>query len=183
MKRVTLSLFLLLFTFFVFPQGSTDSTNIPVDDITGVIIYQEVVQVEGSKKELFNRGSEWLHEFFANPIYVTKTRDAASGVIKGIHQIEVIYTDEDGYKKIGGLVMYSFKIETKDGRFRYTVTDFLLKQKSRYPLEKWLETSDPNYNPQWAIYLNQINDYVRNEFAASLKESMKPQVVKEEEEW
>ncbi len=183
MKRITLLLSLILIAFFVFPQSSTDSTSIPVDDVTGLIIYQEVIDAKGSKKDLFNRSSEWLHKFFANPIYVTNTRDASSGVIKGDHQIEVIYTDSNGYKKRGGLVMYSFKIESRDGRYRYTVTDFILRQKSRYPIEKWLKTSDPNYNPQWAIYLNQINDYVRNEFAASLKESMKQKVVKEEEEW
>lgn len=184
MKKLSFIISLLMiFSISGFCQIDAEETAIPVSEKTGLITYQEVVQEEGTQRELFNRAQEWLPKFFANPVYVTRKRDAASGVIKGNHQIEITYIDDEGYKKRGGLVMYAFTIECKDNRYRYTITDFQLKQTSKYPLEKWLDKSNINYNPQWEKYLEQVDNYARNEFAKSLKEEMKPKVVVEEEEW
>ncbi len=180
-RTVTLILFAGLFL----PAAAQDTTapDIPVDEITGQIIYQEVVPEEGTKRELFNRASEWLHQFFANPVYVTKVRDASSGVIKGKHQFELEYTDDDGNIRKGAMIIYDFRIECRDGRYRYTIDNLLRKQASRYPLERWLDKTDPYYNSQWEAYLEQVDHYIRNDFAASLKEAMEPEPVIEEEEW
>lgn len=183
MKKTVSLIIAIVISFVLFSQEDSASVNIPVDENTGLIIYQEVFQEEGSKKELFNRASEWLHQYFANPVHVTKVRDASSGIIKGRHQFELFYEDNDGNKKRAGMVLYSFKIEARDGRYRYTLDELLLRQQSRYPLEKWLDTSDPNYNPQWKEYLQQLDDYVRKDFVPSLQEAMKPKVAVEEEEW
>jgi len=184
MKKLSILISLLIvFTLNAYCQLDSTDSQIPVSEKTGLITYQEVIQEEGTRRELFNRAQEWLHQFFANPVYVTKKRDAASGVIKGRHQIELTYIDDDGYKKIGGMVMYSFNIECRDGRYRYTITDFQLKQTSKYPLEKWLDKSNINYNPQWEKYLEQVDDYCRNEFGKTLQEAMEPKEVIEEEEW
>lgn len=157
--------------------------NIPVDETTGLITYREVVEVEGSKDDLFNRSIYWLNEFYTNPVAVTKVRDQATGVIKGQHQFRVYYTDENGYKKDAGHVMYDFMVEFKEGRYRYTVTDFLLRKASRYPVEQWLNKSDPLYNERWDEYLRQIDSYMRDQWIASLKNKMLPEEVVEEEEW
>ena len=183
MKKTISLIFVIFITFSLISQEDTTSLNIPVDEATGLITYQEVIQEEGTKQTLFNRASEWLHQYFANPVYVTKVRDASSGIIKGRHQFELFFTDEDGYEKRAGMVLYSFKIESRDGRYRYTIDELMLRQQSRYPLEKWLDKSDPNYNPQWGVYLEQIDGYVHDNFVPSLKEAMKPKVVIEEEEW
>ncbi len=183
MKKAISLIFALLFAFTLFSQEDSTSLNIPVDETTGLIIYQEVFQEEGSREDLFNRASEWLHQYFANPLYVTKVRDASSGVIKGRHQFELFFEDKDGIKKRAGMVLYSFKIESRDGRYRYTIDELMLRQQSRYPLENWLDKSDPNYNPQWEEYLGQVNSYVLEKFVPSLQEAMKPKAVVEEEEW
>ncbi len=183
MKKKLFIFIILMVQFPIFAQEKSPSLDIPVDETTGMIVYREVVVEEGSKKELFNRASEWLHQFFANPIHVTKVRDAASGVIKGKHQFRLINTNKDGSETKSAVILYSFKIEAKDARYRYTVDNFLLKRESRYPAEKWLDKSDPSYNPQWNEYLKQIDRYVKEEFTPNLKEGMKPKPEKVEEEW
>jgi len=160
-----------------------EDLNMPLDAITSIITYQEVVDEEGTKDELFNRGSSWLRIFYSNPMAVSKVRDQASGVIRGQHQIRVYHTDENGNKIEGDMVLYSFKIEFKDDRYRYTVDDFVVKKISRYPLENWMNKADPEYMPYWDEYLREVDTFIREEWIPSLKENMKPEVKKEEEEW
>ena len=184
MRQSIVILFVLLLQSPLMAQEvNIKSSNIPVDEETGLIVYQQVVQQEGSKLELFNRASEWLHQFYANPVHVTKVRDAASGLIKGKHNFPLTQVDKNGNKIDAGTILYAFKVECKDGRYRWTVHELFLKRSSRYPIENWLDTSDPSYNPAWADYLKQFDTFVWEEFAASLKQAMLPKVEKVEEEW
>lgn len=183
-KNIFTAVALFIFILFIdVPAALGQALEIPVDPNTGKITYQEVVEEEGSPQDLFNRCVYWLNEFYANPVAVTKVRDFESGVMKGQHQFRIYYTDEEGYKKDAGMVMYDFTIEFKQDRYRYTVTDFLLRTASRYPVEQWLNKQDPAYNEKWDSYLEQIDSYVQNEWVPSLKEKMKPEEVIEEEEW
>ena len=182
MKVIVLNIFILIGSVIV-AHGQESDLNIPVDEKTGIITYQEVVEVEGTRSELFNRSVYWMNDFYTNPVAVTKVRDKGSGVVKGQHQFRIHYTDNEGYKKDAGLVMYDFIIELKEGRYRYTVTDFVLRKASRYPVEQWLNKSDPLYNERWDEYLRQIDSFMRDQWISSLKDKMLPPEVIEEEEW
>ncbi len=50
------------------------------------------------------------------------------------------------------------------------------------PVEKWLDKSDPAYDPRWDSYLQQIALYVQN-WGSSLKEMMGPEPEKKEDSW
>jgi hypothetical protein len=175
--------FLLIAIALTISAQTEEEINIPVDEKTGLVTYREVVDEKGDKDELFNRCIYWLNEFYANPVSVTKKRDFESGVIKGEHQFRIYYIDAEGYKKDAGMLMYDFTIEFKQDRYRYTVTDFLLRKASRYPIEKWLDKNNPEYNENWGYYLEQIDKFVREQWVPSLKEKMQPEEVFEEEEW
>jgi hypothetical protein len=178
---IFLIIYLGMYSFQVLSQDT--KLNLPLDPDTQTIIYQEVVEEEGSKEELFNRGSTWLRIFYANPVAVSKVRDMASGLIRGQHQFRVHHTDEGGNKIEGDMIMYTFKLEFKDERYRYSVYDFVVKKISRYPVEKWMNKEDPDYNPLWDQYLKQIDGFIREKWVPSLKTNMKPEVKKVEEEW
>lgn len=169
-----------LISFNISGQEKTNSI-VPVDETSGKIEYQEVVHVEGSKEDLFNRCISWVNNFYVNPVAVTQVRDLKSGVVEGRHQLRIHYMEE-GYEKDAGLVMYNFKIEFKEGRYRYTITDFVLKKATRYPAENWMDKTDPLYNPQWDEYLRQIDAYAKD-LIADLKEKMQPEPEKEEDDW
>jgi hypothetical protein len=160
-------------------QDSTISATIPVDDISKLITYKEVVNEKGSRDELYVRGIEWVSGFFKNPSEVTRTRDRDNGIIKGVHRFKLYYTDKDGFKRETNFCEYDFTIEFKEGRYRYTLTDFCLKEASRQHIERWLNKKDPAYNPQWDDYLLQVDTFVK-EWSASLKKGMRPPIKKDD---
>ena len=182
MKKLLISLIILFSALFSWAQ--TEGTDaFPVDKKTKLITFKDVVEEEGTKDELFVRASEWLHHYFKQPVYVTNVRDAASGIIKGKHQFELFITDDDEKRRIG-MIKYYFKIECRDGRYRYILDNFVLTQASKFPCEKWLDVTAPNYDEEmWPLYLEEIRNYALNDFAASLKEYMVPEEEVEEEEW
>lgn len=183
MKKVPVILIVLsALTISARPQG-TVLEAIPIDPNSKLITYQEVVPETGSKDELFNRSVYFLNVFYKNPVEITNVRDQASGIIKGQHQFRVYYYDDLGNKLDGGMVLYNFKIELKENRYRYTVDNFVLKQVSRFPAERWLNRADPEYDARWDSFLQQIDAFVKEEFVPALKAKMKPEVKVKEEEW
>jgi len=167
----------VLLSWFTLSAQSTSAPmpNIPVDSVTKLISYREVVTQKGTKDSLYVRAIAWINTFYPNPSDVTRVRDRDNGVIRGIHRFKLYYTDRDGSKHEAPLCEYSFSIECKDGRYRYTFTDFTRKEASRQPLERWLDKKDPAYNPQWEDYLQQVDTFVK-ETTASMKKAMKPPV-------
>ena len=95
--------------------------------------------------------------------------------------MKIYYMDQNaGIKRDGGLILYQIKMEFKENKYRYTLTDFNLKGTSRFPIEKWMNKTDPAYNPNWDSYLYQV-DTTMQRLISSLKEKMKPTVVKKDE--
>jgi hypothetical protein len=180
--------FILLIAFLVMiirPALAQKDTLVtfPLDPVSKIITYQEVVYEPGTKEELFNRCASWLVTFFPNPYQVTKIRDESTGVIRGQPQYMVYDTDENGIKKEAALIIFNIKIEMKDNRYRYTIDNFVVKKASRYPIENWLNKKDPQYDARWDSYLHQVDTYVREELIKSLKEKMIPEVKIEEKKW
>ena len=183
MKRLPVILIALSLFTVTSRSQDTDPLDVPIDPNSRLITYQEVVPESGTKDELFNRAVYWLNEFYKSPVEITKVRDQASGIIKGQHQFRVYYNDEQGNKLDGGMVLYNFKIELKENRYRYTVDNFTLRQVSRFPVERWLNKADPEYSDRWEGFLQQVDAFVKEEFAPTLKAKMKPEVKVKEAEW
>ncbi|MCF8228023.1 MAG: DUF4468 domain-containing protein [Bacteroidales bacterium] len=173
--------FVLITTLSLQAQVNDTIMGMPVDDQTGLITYQNVVEEEGSKKELFYRAIDWVNNFYANPVAVTKIRDVETGRVECRHQFRITYKKE-GVDLPAGMVLYTAIVELKDGRYRYTITDYVLKKATRYPVENWLNKDDPAYNEQWHVYLGQIDAFTRD-LIANLKEKMQPEPEVEEDEW
>jgi hypothetical protein len=171
---------LILLTSLFLINGMTCAQNasIPVDDETGLITYQGVVEEKGDRESFFNSAVGWINKYYANPVDVTKTRDPESGVIKGLHRMRLKNTLDDGTQVDAGTVQYRFILEFKEGRYRYTLTEFELRQASKVPCETWLNSSDPLSKS----YLKQLDDFAQS-WIASLKEGMMPEVEKKADEW
>jgi hypothetical protein len=150
--------------------------QMPVDPETQKITYKEVVTVTGTPSELFNRAIEWTNKQYKNPVDATKVRDQASGVIEIVHRIELTRM-EQGSTILAGRVDYSMKLEMKEGRYRYTITNFYVKDVSRQPLERYMDKKDLSYIPLWDDYLRQV-DIFTLKLIESLKQGMQPPVEK-----
>ena len=168
----------LLFIIFSISLVAQNSNALPIDEETGLITYQEVVEEEGTKKEYFNRAIGWINGFYKNPVDVTKTRDPESGIIKGIHRFKIKNTDEEGNVTDAGVVQYQFILQFKDGRYRYTLDEFVLRQASRIPAEKWMNKRDA----QSKSYLKQLDKFAQN-WITELKKGMQPKVEKKDDDW
>jgi len=155
---------------------------IPVDIETNKIKFQGVIKEEGSQYELFKRAIYWLNSTYKDPVRVTSVRDKETGKIIGRHRFRIYYWDEDSVKHTGGMIKYSFTIELKDNRYRYTIDEIILTSATSIPVEKWLDKNDPAYDPRWDQYLQQIADFVNN-WSSSLEEKMKPEPEKVKDDW
>lgn len=162
-------------------RAQQPATRIPVDPETKLITYKEVVTVAGTPAELFNRAIEWINKQYKNPVDATKVRDQASGVIEIIHRIELTRI-EKGAQLVAGRVDYEMKLEMKDGRFRYTISNFNMKDASRQPLERYMNKQDKSYIPAWDDYLKQVDDFTLK-MIESMKRGMQAPAVKKPDTW
>jgi hypothetical protein len=173
-----------ILTFFIsglaWSQQSQPAANLPVDAETKMIQFREVVEQEGDKDVLYDRGASWFSSYYKSPVSVLKIQDKVNGKIEGTGRCRIVYTDEQGLIRDAGIILYNIKMELKDNKYRYTLTDFTLKSTSRYPIEKWMNKNDPAYNPLWDSYLYQI-DTTMQSLIHSMKEGMKPKVIKKDE--
>lgn len=182
MKRVFLLLVALAATVVMYSQEDTTLTGIVPVDESGKITWQDVIQVQGQPKEqLYNKGIEWVNTYFPNPSSVTKKRSPEDGLIEGSYSIRLT-DDHNGQKVPSKIVNYTFKLEFREGRFRYTITDFNLKAASRFPLERWLDRDGPFYDINNRPYLLQIRDTMDDMIEKMTAYITKPDKP-EEEEW
>lgn len=158
-----------------------ESMALPFDKDTQLISYQDVIQMSGTGDELYVRAIEWVNTQYKNPADACRIRNRESAVIEIAHRFEIL-NDEEGDKLIAGIVNYNLKLEFKPGRYRYTLSDMILKQSTRFPIEQWLNKEDSMYSPLWDSYLQQVNRQAK-ELIDSLKEGMEPPVGKQEEKW
>lgn len=178
MKKIIL-MSILFATLFL--QNINLKAQLPVDPDTKKIKYQEIISQEGSKDTLYNRAISWINKFFENPQGITKVRDPENGKIIGTYRMRMIDTLADGSKSISNIIVVcTFTIEAKDGRYRYTLDDFYIPGNSKIPLEKWLDKTDPYYSPKYDGYLKQVDQYAIK-FIKSLKEGMQPPIIKVDE--
>jgi hypothetical protein len=178
--------FLVLFVSGFIIQNSAypqkGSAKFPLNEETGLITYQAVVNEEGTSEQFFNRAIAWINSYYANPVDVTKTRDPETGLIKGLHRFKIMNTDAEGNQTDAGVVQYEFSLEFKEGRYRYTITNFVLKESSKIPVERWFDKQDPQYNPAWDSYLDQVFEFSIN-WIKSLKDGMKPKGKIKNDQW
>lgn len=172
---------LALFLSGVSLKAQVETPLMPVDPDTKLITFKEVVQVPGNPGELFNRAIEWINTQYKNAADATKVRNPQTGLIEIIHRIELT-KEEKGLTRPAGIVDYSMKLEMKEGRYRYTITNFNYKDISRKPIEFWMDKKDKAYNPEWENYLKQVNDFTLK-LIESLKKGMQPPAPKKPDEW
>jgi len=77
---------------------------------------------------------------------------------------------------MAGMVYYTFTIEAREGRYRYIITDIHKREQVQYPIEKWFDTTKPEWTPARYDHLNQIDQAIQK-LIADLKEGMQPEKV------
>ena len=154
-------------------------TNLPIDPKTQKISFQKVIQTEGTNEEVHNRiYSNFLNSYYKNAAQVLQQTDV--NIFKGKHTFQLDNGEE--VKSKWPWITYRFTIEVREGRIRYTLTDFMQKTQSNHPCEEWMDKENALYQPVWDSYLEQIAAFAAD-WGTQLEEKIVPEKTIEEEAW
>ena len=154
--------------------------DLPIDERTNLVTYQDVVKQEGTPKVLYDRAMEWVKKYYKNTNEVIKKADAEKCVIEMRSSVRIYSKQKDGTELHKNIVYYNFKLECRDNRYRYTITNFNERAASAAPIENWFKTDSPYWSPSQYEWLTQIDGQVK-ELINSLEEGMLPPEVFEDE--
>ena len=173
--------YLILSIIFVSFSLNGLAQNLPVDSESKLITYSEVVSTEGSADALYSKGHKWFFSNYKNPNNVVK--ESGDHKIVARPRFKILNPpDKKGIRTMGGIVLYSFTVIFKDGRYKYTITNVEWKQNSKYPVERWMDKSAASYKTKYEAYLQQVDAEI-NKTISKFKESVSKAPKKAEEEW
>jgi hypothetical protein len=191
-----IKLHLLLATVFV---TLYQQVLFPVDEY-GKYTFYEVVEIPGMKQDdLFKNG-----ESFLKKVKVLKSKKKYLNVNKEDYTITnkgsfYVYQYGSIGKAIAGAVEYDISLEVKEGKYRYTITNFIFNefQRNRYgkyepingkntPLE--MEVSDMNkkgWEKHRQVVYDKSQELIQNLQSEMIytEESKKSKKVKKDENW
>lgn len=186
MKKVIVFISILFIATFVFAQEkqSFNTDNMPIDKISKLITYTDVVQLKNvSATVLYKRAHDWFNTFYKNPADVIRESDSTKGTIVGKSRFKIFNApDKTGLRTDAGLIMYTIKVSVREGRYKYEVTELNQKAASYSPLEKWLDTSSQTYTKAYVGYLEQVDTQVR-EAVDNLKKAMSTSPPVKNDNW
>lgn len=157
-----------------------ETHGLPTDELTGKIYYKKVVDVSGTKDELYHRGQKWLHTFFRNASSAIRLLDQEAGVIEGRRVFKAQILDKKGRPSSEISIKYTFRIEMKDGKYRVLLYDFKQGGSNGKEVEAWFDDKDPKAQAIHEQVYKQINEDA-NKLIASLQKGMRPKEIKHEE--
>jgi len=145
--------------------GQFTVDSLPVNKETGLVDFTEVINVDSvPAKKLYSNAKIFIAKAFVSGKHVTQLNDDESSTIVGHGKVEL--TANNGiFKQPGGWFDFTITIRCKDGRYKYSITDF---RHEGYPAVgyKWtaadqgpienIKPQDKQFPPkQWLDYKRQ----------------------------
>ncbi|HNY63496.1 MAG TPA: DUF4468 domain-containing protein [Bacteroidales bacterium] len=179
MKKAFLLLLISLFSISVFAQkeGTYSVPDLPIDEDTKLVTYRDVVREKGTPQELYDRAMDWIKAYYKNTNEVIKSSDRDKGVIEMRSSVRIHVITKDGTKVFKNIVYYNFRLECRQDRYRYTITDFNEKAAAAAPIEWWFDQTHSRWQPTLFDNLNEIHEQIQS-LLISLEEGMAPKVEK-----
>lgn len=171
----------------------------PVDE-NGKYIFQEVVELPGMKEDLLFENAEK----FLKKVKVMKSRKKYLLLDKDNHSLTskgsfYVYQRGSIKNSIAGAVEYDIKLEIKEGRYRYTITNYLFNEFKRNRYGKFepikgkympLELPVSNLNEkEWEnhreVVYNKTQELIQNLYGEMIysEDDSKPKKIKKEDNW
>lgn len=174
--RILFLLSALLWSAFSFGQ------SLPVDETTGKVTYEAVLDAPGTADELYQRTLKWFDDYYPNARVVIQEKEPAQHKITAKHKFNLQITDKKGKNQNVGFIIYDFKVWQKDHKVRYKIDDIHLEYQVYYGVEQWMDPKheDAENNP---AKLKEIDTYFQA-LISSLSEGLQPEEEAiDEDEW
>lgn len=161
--------------------------------------YSKVEEVPGkSAKILYNCAKMWFAATYKNAGNVIQmdTYDEGQGIIMGKAVMKYSSSIFQIAAQTEGYIYYDIKVETKDGKFRYEINQFIHRAElARSPIDFGLITLDevhPHYRNQfkmnsfyekgWNDMKSEIDIYVKN-LTTTLSQGMYSSACRTQSDW
>lgn len=131
----------LIFFVGIFCNAFGQEFTFPIDE-TGKYIFSEVVEIPGmSKEQEFENGVAFMKKIkVLNSKKKHLIKDSENFTIENKGSF-LVYNINSVKTGIDGAVEYDIQLEFKDGRYRYTITNFLFNEYKRNRYAKYVPTS------------------------------------------
>lgn len=116
MQKLLLILFIIVPS-FLFAQ------NLPINFETKKVKYTGVIEVNGSKSELFLRAKNWASTTFNSSQDLIQTEDEDYLAIKGLALVDYSIPDQNTSDMIEIPMHFTLALDFADNKYRYTFTD------------------------------------------------------------
>jgi len=172
---------ILIFGILLFGLNShAQQIDIPRDSITDRFCYTGVVKVDSANADqLYLKARIWFAEMFKDAQEVIQLDDKQAHILigKGTYKIPDLITWAGNVP--AGYLHFTIRIETRDQRYKYSITDFVLKnQNIELPAEQYHMTK--KYDAQ---FFQDVKDFGEGTIA-DLKSSMQKAVtVDKQNDW
>ncbi|MBK7965786.1 MAG: DUF4468 domain-containing protein [Bacteroidetes bacterium] len=180
------SIIMLLMVLVLSPIANfaQENTSLPIDEKTGLISFTKVNEVANTTPtELYQRALTWASTFYKNPTDVIRERDSVNGSILCKARFKISNpADKKTPVTDAGNVMYSLKLQFKDGRYRYELNEINWKQQSYFAAERWMDKASSSYQPNFESYLQQTQTEV-NRILTSLEKAMSTAPSAKADDW
>lgn len=128
-------------------KNSVEIPQLPKNAETGLIAYSARHAVDGvSSGDLYDRAFKWAGDNYKNLGEKLRVQNREEGRLEIFGRFPVFAHDKKGEltnSKIA-LVQYTFGIDFKDGKYRYSLSKINQKASSYQPIEQWEDPNDPN---------------------------------------
>lgn len=154
--------------------------------VEGEITYTDVVKVDSiSSQKLFIRGKKWFSETYNSAKDVIQFSDKEAGEIMGRGFFETHWS-ATFYSATPVQIWYEVRLQFKDGRYKYTLTDFRIKYyvpSGQYnaaadidlPLKDWNQGRTKNMKK----FLPKVHDHIISTISL-IEATMSTAVVKDD---
>ncbi|MDB5273471.1 MAG: hypothetical protein JWO58_1838 [Chitinophagaceae bacterium] len=171
---------LMVFTLTSFV--SLQAQNLPIDAETKKVLYQETVEIDSLTKDVLNeRAKTWMTHFYKSD--KLDMNDVANSRImkEGYFIIKLTY---DYKYKSENNVSYMITIASKEGKYRYSITDFKFYNIKSGP--KTMVTLEAAYAKMNTQNKGETNTQIPKEIATlveDLKKFMSTGLIKNKDDW
>lgn len=182
---LTISLLLLSVNINLFAQKTIEeeiiAPNVPISAETKLVTYTEVVDSKGTATEINEKALNWFNSYYKNSANILRKNE--NGSFTGHPRFKILnQKDKKGIETMAGTVVYDINIASKDGKFKYEITNIFLTQATKFPIERWIDKNSATYQKSYDYYLLQTDNNFK-EVIKSLKDFMASTSVKKSEEW